>query len=42
MKIYKDLLNNKSIEFDLSVGGEKESFNKTDFNHMNDHLIRTV
>jgi hypothetical protein len=26
MKIYEDLLNNKTLEFDLSVGGEKSQF----------------
>jgi len=26
MKLYEDLLNNKTLEFDLSVGGEKSQF----------------
>jgi len=42
MKLYEDLLNNKTLEFDLSVGGEKASFKITDFNPMNNHLIRNV
>jgi hypothetical protein len=42
MKLYEDLLNNKTLEFDLSVGGEKASFKITDFNPINNHLIQNV
>ena len=42
MKVYHELLNNKQLTFDLSCGGNKASFKTSDFNVINNHIVRNI